>query len=72
QTEVIDMMTVDNLPNELPRDASTSFGEQFIANVLEELLDKENSDVIERATVTKNGELGKHFEYLRGYAEGDS
>ena len=63
---VVDMMTIDNLPNELPRDASESFGNQFIKNILPELL-KENSDILERATVAENGDLGKHFEYLRDY-----
>ncbi len=66
---VIDMMTIDNLPNELPRDASESFGKQFIEHILPELL-KENSDVLERATVAENGDLGKHFEYLRDYLNG--
>lgn len=66
---VVDMMTIDNLPNELPRDASESFGKQFIEHILPELL-KENSDVLERATVTENGDLGMHFEYLRDYLNG--
>ncbi len=66
---VIDMMTIDNLPNELPRDASKAFGEQFIKSILEELLN-ENSAVIQRGTVCKNGDLGEHFEYLRDYIEG--
>lgn len=66
-SNVIDMMTIDNLPNELPRDASTAFGEQFIEHILPELL-KEKSAVIERATITDNGVLGKHFQYLADYA----
>ena len=65
----VDMMTIDNLPNELPRDASEAFGEQFIENILPELL-KPDSAVIKRATVTENGDLGAHFEYLRDYLEG--
>lgn len=69
QAPVIDMMTIDNLPNELPRDASKAFGEQFIEHILTELL-KDNSAVIERATVAANGDLGPHYEYLRDYLEG--
>ncbi|MFK7936513.1 MAG: alanine dehydrogenase, partial [Saprospiraceae bacterium] len=69
QEHVIDMMTIDNLPNELPRDASKAFGEQFIEHILPELL-KEDSGVVERATVAANGELGQHFEYLSDYVEG--
>lgn len=67
---VVDMMTIDNLPNELPRDASLSFGNQFIKNILPELLNPD-SDVIKRASVTENGDLGPHFEYLREYLNGE-
>ena len=69
QDKVVDMMTIDNLPNELPRDASKAFGEQFINDILDELLN-ENSDVIKRASVTENGDLGSHFEYMRNYLNG--
>lgn len=70
QSNVVDMMTIDNLPNELPRDASQSFGNQFVEHILPELL-KEESDVLERATVTTNGQLGKHFQYLESYVKGE-
>lgn len=66
---VVDMMTIDNLPNELPRDASTAFGEMFISNVLKELGNK-NSQLLERATIATDRNLGKHFEYLRDYLNG--
>ena len=69
QENGIDMMTIDNLPNELPRDASEAFGQQFSERILPELL-TENSDVIERATVAANGHLGKHFGYLNNYVSG--
>ncbi len=67
QSGVVDMMTIDNLPNEMPRDASESFGEQFLKSVLEELMEGEKSAVIQRATITKNGELTPHFQYLTDY-----
>jgi len=70
-SKIIDMMTIDNLPNELPRDASTAFGEMFIEHVIPELL-KPESAFIERATITKNGDLGTHFEYLRAYLNSNS
>ena len=70
QKNVIDMMTIDNLPNELPRDASQAFGEQFIEHIFQELLEQKEGGVIERASVTENGDLGKHFKYLRDYVEG--
>ncbi len=64
QPNTVDMMTIDNLPNELPRDASQAFGEQFIESVLTELLEKEDSKVIHRATIAKNGAIGSKFNYL--------
>jgi len=68
QEKVVDMMTIDNLPNELPRDASKAFGQQFIEHILEDL--QEEGKVIERATVTSNGKLGSHFDYLKDYLAG--
>lgn len=65
----IDIMAVGNLPNELPRDASRYFGEQLINYVLEDLV-KGGSEIIDRATITKDGKLTKHFEYLKDYSEG--
>jgi len=65
----IDVMAVGNLPNELPRDASRYFGEQLIKYVLEDLI-KGGSAIIDRATMLKDGELTKEFDYLEDYAAG--
>ena len=51
----IDIMAVGNLPNELPRDASRYFGEQLIKYVLDDLV-KGGSSIIERATMTRDGQ----------------
>ncbi|MEL6970732.1 MAG: NAD(P)-dependent oxidoreductase [Bacteroidota bacterium] len=63
QNHVIDMMTIDNLPSELPRDASTAFGKMYIEQVLPHML-APNSAMIERATIARNGRLGPQFGYL--------
>ena len=63
----IDVMAVDNLPNELPRDASQYFGMHLEKYVIEELL-KDGSDIINRATICEGGGLTKGFEYLSDYA----
>jgi saccharopine dehydrogenase (NAD+, L-lysine forming) len=68
-SDSIDMMSVSNLPNELPRDASRYFGEQLIKHVLEDLVNN-GSDIINRATMVKGGKLTKQFEYLQDYAFG--
>jgi hypothetical protein len=59
-------MAVGNLPNELPRDASRYFGQQLIKHVLKDIIDG-NSDIIDKATIIKNGELNSHYEYMREY-----
>lgn len=63
----IDVMAVDNLPNELPRDASHYFGAHIEKFVLKELLTN-NSDIINRATICKEGKLTKDYEYMSDYA----
>ena len=64
----IDIMAVGNLPNELPRDASRYFGEQLIKYVFEDLF-KGGSRIIENATITRNGKLTEHFNYLNDYVQ---
>jgi Alanine dehydrogenase len=63
----IDVMAVGNLPNELPRDASRYFGEQLIKYVFDDLI-KGGSNIIDRATMTRKGQLTSHYEYLKEYA----
>ncbi|MBB3697869.1 NAD(P)-dependent oxidoreductase [Flammeovirga yaeyamensis] len=67
--ENITVMAVDNLPNELPRDASEAFGRQMIDNVLEDLF-IEDKGVIERARITQNKALTPKFSYLQDYVDG--
>ena len=62
----IDVMSVGNLPNELPRDASRYFGEQLIKHVLADLVGG-GSDIIERATMVKNGRITQKYSYLEDY-----
>jgi saccharopine dehydrogenase (NAD+, L-lysine-forming) len=67
---VIGVMAVDNLPCELPLDASVDFGEMFLEHVLEPLTGNDPDDIIGRASETLNGELTEHFAYLGDYVEG--
>ena len=67
--DCIDMMTIDNLPNELPRDASQAFGDQFLEHVLPQLADP-NSEMLKRATIAEKGQLGRDFSYLVEYVAG--
>jgi saccharopine dehydrogenase (NAD+, L-lysine forming) len=63
----VDIMAIDNLPSELPRDASAFFGEQLIHNVLPELVKGRQSAAMLRGMIAENGELGPHFGYLKQY-----
>ena len=63
----IDIMAVDNLPNELPCDASQYFGVHLEKYILPELL-KPESDILNRATICEDGRLTKKYEYLSDYA----
>jgi len=64
--EVIAVMAVDNLPCELPKDASVYFGEELIKKVIPNFL-KDEDGIIRRATITKSGSLTENFKYLKDY-----
>jgi hypothetical protein len=70
QEHTVDMMTIDNLPNELPKDASKSFGMQFTEHVIEELLGLKDTGMLERSMIANEGQLGPCFEYLTDYVSG--
>ncbi|MEO8148120.1 MAG: NAD(P)-dependent oxidoreductase [Bacteroidia bacterium] len=63
----ITTMAVDNLPCSLPRDASESFGQELIEKVLPLLFNDPENEMIERASITKNGKLTERYEYLSDY-----
>jgi saccharopine dehydrogenase (NAD+, L-lysine forming) len=63
----VTMMAVDNLPCELPRDASTGFGEDLCKYIIPALLGNDPDNIIERASITKNGVLTEGFKYLSDY-----
>ncbi|MEB2773920.1 NAD(P)-dependent oxidoreductase [Algoriphagus sp. D3-2-R+10] len=59
----ISVMAIDNLPCELPREASQEFGIQLTKWVIPALLE-ENSGILERATIARDGDLTIEFIYL--------
>lgn len=66
----ITVMAVDNLPGELPRDASVDFGEALSIHVLPELLGLKDTGMIGNASITENGALTSEFAYLKDYLAG--
>ena len=67
--EAIGVMAVDNLPCELPKDASLSFGNELMTHVIPALFDGDKDDILYRATECENGVLTKYFEYLQTYID---
>lgn len=66
----VTVMAVDNLPCELARDASASFGDQLLENVLPSLLSDDGDSIIRRATIATDGALTERFRYLQDYVDG--
>ena len=66
----ITVMSIDNLPGELPRDASSDYGRQLIENVLHDLFNDNPSPMIQRATITDKGELTAQYRYLYDWVKG--
>jgi len=67
----IGMMAVDNLPCELPKDASEGFGEMFLKHVIPSFYNGDKEGILERAKITtNNGKLTKRFAYLQDYVDG--
>tara|TARA_B100001079_G_scaffold77226_1_gene66429 strand:- start:624 stop:1823 length:1200 start_codon:yes stop_codon:yes gene_type:complete len=65
--KAITVMAVDNLPCELPRDASEGFGEMFLNKVLPAFFNDDKNGILERARMTKNGKLTSRYGYLQDF-----
>mgnify|MGYP000985828614 CR=1 FL=1 len=66
--KAIAVMAVDNLPCELPKDASEDFGNELIKNVFPPLFREDPDKIIERGSETDlNGLLMPNYQYLSDY-----
>ncbi len=70
EKDSIAVMAVDNLPGELPRDASSDFGSAIMEHVIPELLEERDTGMITRASIAKGGSLTSLYAYLENYLEG--
>jgi len=67
----ITMMAVDNLPCELPKDASQGFGDMFLTHVIPAFFNSDADGVLSRAKMTSDdGKLTQNFSYLQEYVNG--
>lgn len=65
------VMAVDNLPCELPKDASEGFGQQFMTSVVPAFMNGDANGILSRAQITENGKLTPKFSYLQAYVDGE-
>ncbi len=69
--DAIAVMAVDNLPCELPKDASEDFGSELVQHVFPVLLGDDPDQIIHHATETTfEGALNDPFLYLTDYLKG--
>jgi len=66
----VTVMAVDNLPCELPRDASEDFGNHLMKDIIPLLLNGDKEGILKKATITENGKLTERYSYLQDYVEG--
>lgn len=65
------VMAVDNLPCELPKDASEGFGEMFMEHVIPAFFNDDMDGVLKRAKMTSAGKLTERFVYLEDYVKAE-
>jgi len=63
------VMAIDNLPCELPKDASEDFGKTFLKDIIPAFFNNDKDGILERATICENGTLKEHFAYLEDYVK---
>ena len=66
----ITVMAVDNLPCELPKDASEGFGDMFMEHVIPAFYNGDKDGILKRAKMTENGKLTESFKYLQDFVNG--
>ncbi|MEG0849529.1 MAG: NAD(P)-dependent oxidoreductase [Flavobacterium sp.] len=64
------VMAVDNLPCEIPKDASEGFGERFMEHVIPAFFNGDKDGILKRAKITEKGKLTERFSYLQDYVDG--
>lgn len=68
--DTIDIMAVNNLPTELPKNASEEFGSLLLEHILPLVARRDKQSILKRATITTKGKLTKNYEYLTDFLNG--
>ena len=69
--DAIAVMAVDNLPCELPKDASEGFGHSFVKYVIPSFFNNDAYGILHRARMTKDGKLTERYSYLQDFVDGN-
>ncbi|NND04748.1 MAG: alanine dehydrogenase [Saprospiraceae bacterium] len=67
QDHWVDMMCIDNLPNELAKESSQAFGEQLIKQVMQHLVHGDPKEILHRATIASGCKLMPAYSYLQDW-----
>jgi len=63
----VGVMAVDNLPCEIPAEASEGFAHAFEQHIIPAFFDGDSRDILQRAQITHKGSLTEGYAYLRNY-----
>ncbi len=67
--DAVTVMAVDNLPCELPRDASEDFGNHLMKDIIPLLMEGDGEGILKNATIAENGKLTEKYTYLQDYVD---
>jgi len=68
--DAIVVMAVDNLPCELPDNASRGFGNLFLTHVIPAFFNGDQDGVLQRSMMCTRGKLTENYAYLQDYVDG--
>ncbi len=67
--DAVTVMAVDNLPCELPRDASEDFGNHLLKEIIPLIINGDKNDILKSATIAEGGKLTEGYAYLQDYVD---
>jgi alanine dehydrogenase len=67
----VTIMTIDNLPCGLPKESSVDFGHHIIKGIIPLLQGTDNENIIDRATIARDGRLTDNYSYLKEWVYGN-
>ncbi len=66
----VGVIAVDNLPCEIPAEASQGFSKAFEGHIIPAFFDQDSKGILQRARITHQGALTENYLYLSDYVRG--